>query len=262
VLIGNWYEDLEASRQGDRTAATLMGYGGRFDATTTSRATYTTVSSGTRAPNHSDGHSLTTSRHCWQLIQLQHDASSRQGSIAGRPQQSTETPSAHMTRHQHNVPGGLGIPGSSTCAPKRHATHRQQTAPQACQLQKLPTCPRYCSAQCMWIVGPTIHVGVWSCLMFALPNSITISTWPPCLLLQGPAAGSVKQSTGTADTCVPAQLKFSHGDPAAPPVQCFATMNQLALGTSWEVPLLVWRAIQETCVWLQVKCWVVCKHTC
>lgn len=55
MLIGNWYEDLEASRQGDRTAATLMGYGGRFDATTTSRATYTTVSSGTRAPNHCDG---------------------------------------------------------------------------------------------------------------------------------------------------------------------------------------------------------------
>eukprot|EP00877_Chromochloris_zofingiensis_P009795 jgi/Chrzof1/5069/Cz15g10190.t1 len=44
------------------------------------------------------------------------------------------------------------------------------------------------------------------------------------------SASYYREDLGRREACVPASLKFTHGDPYEPPVQCLATMNQLALG--------------------------------
>lgn len=54
-------------------------------------------------------------------------------------------------------------------------------------------------------------------------------------MLQGRTGAELTASYARTDLtrvgkCVPAPLKFTHGDPHEPRVQCFATVNQLAFG--------------------------------
>ncbi|KAF6254204.1 flagellar associated protein [Scenedesmus sp. NREL 46B-D3] len=44
------------------------------------------------------------------------------------------------------------------------------------------------------------------------------------------AASYTRTDLSRVGKCVPASLKFTHGDPHEPPMQCFATVNQLAFG--------------------------------
>jgi hypothetical protein len=207
VLIGNWYENLEASRQGDCTAATLMGYGGRFAATTTSRATFTAVSSGPHAP-------LTVLQRCncnRQPVAIVHrmPVQSRQPFHRWEVR-STPGGNSSICR---SIPWGLPLHSAGILIPWRSRRGSGMPATEPHLLEQVNIDLQICRPATLWFPSAFIDV-----------------LGPLCLLLQGRPVGSSKQSTGSAESCVPPQLKFSHGDPAAPPVQCFATMNQLALG--------------------------------
>jgi hypothetical protein len=66
-------------------------------------------------------------------------------------------------------------------------------------------------------------------------ESTTFANLRSAASLQGRTGGELAASYARTDLtrvgkCVPASLKFTHGDPHEPPVQCYATVNQLAFG--------------------------------